>query len=312
MRAVLNLLMSAILIRSGFSDLILTQLQHQSLPAQSVQSAVAVSNYVSLIDQQYSLSPEYVPADLIDIAVLVPSAKNQIFMAEEAALALRDMVAAMASDGVDDVIAISGYRSYSYQQTIFENRVAMNLQSMDAQQAWAAAASIVAPPGSSEHQSGLAIDLSTRASGYALDENFADTPAGRWLSAHCWQYGFILRYPEDKQLITGIVYEPWHFRYVGTPHAAAITENGFCLEEYLSHLKNGGNLTLATSEEERYVISAIAQPDYAAEGLRQLSHDGMGGYIATAVAAAPQAEPPVLIPVKASIMLFLGMVIVYQ
>ena len=79
---------------------------------------------------------------------------------------------------------------------------------------------------------GLAVDL-VDASYQVLDEAQASTPAQQWLMAHCWEYGFILRYPAEKQDITGIIYEPWHYRYVGRDHAQAIRQSGQCLEEFL-------------------------------------------------------------------------------
>ena len=94
------------------------------------------------------------------------------------------------------------------------------------------AATEAAVPGTSEHQLGLAVDL-VDASYQVLDEAQASTPAQQWLMAHCWEYGFILRYPAEKQDITGIIYEPWHYRYVGRDHAQAIRQSGQCLEEFL-------------------------------------------------------------------------------
>lgn len=94
------------------------------------------------------------------------------------------------------------------------------------------AATEVAVPGTSEHQLGLAVDL-VDASYQVLDEAQASTPAQQWLMEHCWEYGFILRYPAEKQDITGIIYEPWHYRYVGRDHAQSIRQSGQCLEEFL-------------------------------------------------------------------------------
>ena len=94
------------------------------------------------------------------------------------------------------------------------------------------AATISAVPLTSEHQAGLAVDLSTDGT---LLETFADTKQGQWLKEHCAEYGFILRYLPEKTLITGIINEPWHFRYVGSPaQAEAITESGLCMEEYFN------------------------------------------------------------------------------
>ena len=91
----------------------------------------------------------------------------------------------------------------------------------------------MAPPGTSEHQTGLAVDI--MATDYpVLDEKQAQTEEQQWLMEHCWEYGFILRYPTDKSSVTGIGYEPWHYRYVGQETAASIYERGLCLEEYIA------------------------------------------------------------------------------
>lgn len=95
------------------------------------------------------------------------------------------------------------------------------------------AAMWVARPGTSEHQTGLAVDI-VDLSYQVLDEGQEDTPVQRWLMAHCAEYGFILRYPTDKSALTGVSYEPWHYRYVGTEAAREIMADGLCLEEYLS------------------------------------------------------------------------------
>ena len=100
-------------------------------------------------------------------------------------------------------------------------------------------ATMIAIPGTSEHHTGLAADIVTPTH-QTLDPEFADTDAGKWLQENAAEYGFILRYPEDKQDITEIIYESWHYRYVGVDHAMAIKENGLCLEEYLEILKEGG------------------------------------------------------------------------
>ena len=103
---------------------------------------------------------------------------------------------------------------------------------MTQEQAEAETAKSVAVPGTSEHQLGLALDIVDK-SYQMLEEDQQDTPAQQWLMANCWRYGFILRFPKDKEAVTGITYEPWHYRYVGEEVAKTITEGGLCLEEYL-------------------------------------------------------------------------------
>jgi D-alanyl-D-alanine carboxypeptidase len=100
-------------------------------------------------------------------------------------------------------------------------------------EAYTAAATVVAIPGTSEHNLGLAVDIC--AEDYqVLDDAQADTPEQQWLMEHCADYGFILRYPQGKEDQTGIIWEPWHYRYVGVEAAQEITSSGLCLEEYLA------------------------------------------------------------------------------
>ena len=131
-----------------------------------------------------------------------------------------------ARDAGLTVVVSSSYRSYATQQYLFNNKVNQTGSRE-------AAARIVAIPGTSEHQLGLSADI---VDGYYqyMNESLADTELSKWMYEHCWEYGFILRYPEDKQDITKIMFEPWHFRYVGTEAAQYIMENGMCLEEFVA------------------------------------------------------------------------------
>lgn len=148
----------------------------------------------------------------------------------EAAEAYRRMDEAAAAEGVD-LMLCSGYRSVDYQTQLFEAEKQEYLDKGHSdQEAYDLAKTVVAVPGCSEHNSGLAADIVTP-SHQNLDSDFENTDAFAWLSRHAAEYGFILRYPEDKQAITGIIYEPWHYRYVGPENAAAILESGLCLEE---------------------------------------------------------------------------------
>lgn len=142
------------------------------------------------------------------------------------------MQAAAQADGVSLWIS-SGYRSVQRQSELFDRAVEENQDNgMGLQQAEAVAALSVARPGCSEHNTGLAIDLN------GVREDFDTTPEYEWLAEHAVEYGFILRYPEDKQEITKIRFEPWHYRYVGPEHAKAMQERHFCLEEYVGYLEN--------------------------------------------------------------------------
>lgn len=144
------------------------------------------------------------------------------------------MVSAAKKDGVS-LWVVSGYRSYSKQNRLYNNRVTRSKNenpSFTQEEAEADAARNVARPGTSEHQLGLAIDFNS------VETSFADTKAGKWLKEHAAEYGFILRYEEDKQDITKVTYEPWHYRYVGAKHALTMQEKGMCMEEYIDWLQN--------------------------------------------------------------------------
>lgn len=135
-----------------------------------------------------------------------------------------------------DVRIVSSYRTQTTQVELYRNKVSYYLnKGYEDAAARAKAATFVAIPGTSEHQLGLALDLVDN--GYwGLDEKQENTPSQKWLMEHCWEYGFILRYPNGKKEITGIVYEPWHYRYVGKELAQDLKTSGLCLEEYFSEL----------------------------------------------------------------------------
>lgn len=145
------------------------------------------------------------------------------------------MFQAADADGVNLAVC-SPYRDLNRQEWLFERKIKSYMKKgMSYMEAYSLASQIVMVPGASEHQLGLAIDINCDTY-TSLDEGFADTEAGKWLAAHCYEYGFILRYPLGKEYITGVEYEPWHFRYVGKEAATAISEQGICLEEFIEGL----------------------------------------------------------------------------
>ena len=153
-------------------------------------------------------------------------------LATVAADAFINMKNAAAADGIE-LMLCSGYRSVEYQTGLFNDEKQKWLdEGLSEQEAYDKAKTVVAVPGYSEHNSGLAADIVTPKH-QNLDDAFGDTDAAKWLFEHAPEYGFILRYPENKQAITGIIYEPWHYRYVGVENAKAITASGLCLEEYV-------------------------------------------------------------------------------
>ncbi len=148
---------------------------------------------------------------------------------------LTQMFAAAKEDGVN-LIVCSPYRDLARQEYLFDRKMKGFIRSgMSYVDAYKTASITVTVPGASEHQIGLAVDIISDTYS-ALDIGFADTPAGQWLAEHSWEYGFILRYPLGKEEITGIQYEPWHFRYVGVDAAKIITEDEITLEEFIENL----------------------------------------------------------------------------
>lgn len=146
---------------------------------------------------------------------------------------LQDMMDAARSEGLSPLIC-SSYRTAEKQRLLYEAKVASCMEeSGSRKEAEKKAAEWVAPPGTSEHELGLAVDIVAE-SYQLLDKGQEETPEQKWLMEHCSEYGFILRYPTDKSDITGIGYEPWHYRYVGKKAAEEIMRHGICLEEYVN------------------------------------------------------------------------------
>ena len=148
------------------------------------------------------------------------------------AAALENMLAGCRAAGLSPLIC-SAYRTQEKQTSLYQNLVSKLIARGYSQEDAQAKAGIeVAIPGTSEHQLGLAVDI-VDLNHQVLDHTQEDTAVQQWLMAHCWEYGFILRYPSDKSEITGIIYEPWHYRYVGEDYALALRDAGLCLEEFL-------------------------------------------------------------------------------
>lgn len=145
---------------------------------------------------------------------------------------LQNMMDDARAEGLSPMIC-SSYRTGDKQRTLYDNETKRYMaQGYSKEEAEKEAAKWVAVPGTSEHQTGLAVDIVAQ-SYQILDKKQEDTPEQRWLMENSYKYGFILRFPTDKSKITGINYEPWHYRYVGKEAAKEIYERGICLEEYL-------------------------------------------------------------------------------
>ena len=168
----------------------------------------------------------------LDFTVETGMLANSLLVDARILADINAMMADAKAQGIE-LIVCSAYRDIQYQTTLFNNKVnELVKDGMTQQEAEAKAGTIVAVPGTSEHNSGLAVDLVTPAY-QMLNEGYAETDAAKWLAAHAPEYGFILRYPKGAEGITGIIFEPWHYRYVGREYAREITDSGLCFEQWI-------------------------------------------------------------------------------
>ena len=187
------------------------------------------SDYLLLVNRDNLLDKRYVPADLVTDLACRKVSSTKIQLRQTAADALCVLFDAAKADGIT-LYAHSGYRSYQTQNTMYANRL-KRMNGVDD--------GIVQYPGASEHQSGLAIDVINKAGigKNFTNDAFAPSKEGKWLAENCWDYGFVIRYPEDKVEITGIKYESWHLRYVGVQVAQYMRDHNLCLEEFTEEWK---------------------------------------------------------------------------
>lgn len=173
-------------------------------------------NNSSLINEDNLLNELYIPDNLIKV--------DNIYIKEDVYNAFNNMIKNINND--EDVKIVSGYRSYDYQKNLFikEDNIS-NIKS-------------VMPPGASEHQSGLAIDISINKLNYLLDESLDESNTYKWLVDNSYKYNFIVRYKKDKINYTSVIYEPWHLRYVDSIVAEICYNKNWCLEELYDYLHN--------------------------------------------------------------------------
>ncbi|MBE6652342.1 MAG: D-alanyl-D-alanine carboxypeptidase family protein [Ruminococcaceae bacterium] len=204
---------------------------------QKYENAISVTDksYLVLVNKQNSLNNGYIPDSLATVPAELTLYGKEVQLESTAALAAEALVCELRACGYTDITITSGYRSYEYQQILFNTYLG---NEMAAHPDWtqerceAEVLSYSARPGESEHQTGLCMDLiSTK--NVVLDETFAQNPAYAWLIENAHHFGFILRYPADKTESTGYSYEPWHYRFVGVKAATEIHNKGISLEEYL-------------------------------------------------------------------------------
>lgn len=178
----------------------------EKYPAPSAETPGTYIDGILIVNKEYALPSDYSPG-------VVPEAEQ----------AVSDMLEEAKDQGLS-IKTVSAFRSYSYQAGLYDNYVNRYGQ--------AQADTVSAKAGHSEHQAGLAFDFGST-SNTGLSKSFADTAEGQWLADNAHKYGFILRYPEGKEHITGYQYEPWHFRYLGAENAEKVKDSGKALEEYL-------------------------------------------------------------------------------
>lgn len=183
-----------------------------------------------LVNKTHPVESDYWPDDMVTIERHVEGVGNADThkMRQVAADALNKMFDAAEADGIYLRLR-TGFRSYDYQKSLFESYVKNHGE--------AEANRFSARPGESEHQTGLACDVGGKSQGYALSYEFGKTDEGKWVREHCAEYGFILRYLEEKEDVTGYVFEPWHIRYVGAEHAENMMKDNMTLEEYLGSFR---------------------------------------------------------------------------
>ncbi|MDQ0225239.1 M15 family metallopeptidase [Metabacillus niabensis] len=189
------------------------------------------TNILAMVNKEFTLPEDYEPNDLV-----IPNVEfsfgdadiPQAYLRKEAANALEELFQLAKKDGIE-LIAVSGYRSYSRQKGIFDAEKKAKGEE--------AALHAVALPGQSEHQSGLAMDITSKSVNLEITEEFANTAEGKWVDANAHKAGFIIRYPKGKENITGYQFEPWHLRYIGKEKASVIYKNKLTLEEYFNKVK---------------------------------------------------------------------------
>lgn len=186
--------------------------------------------YLILVNKYNTLPTKWTPDSLTTVA----SGER---LDSRIITAYNDMVKAASLDGLN-IYPISTYRTVDTQNRLFQNEVNSVKSAnpgISQEDAEIKAATEVARPRTSEHECGLAIDF------IDVEERFANTAEGKWLKENCTEFGFVLRYEKGKESITNVIYEPWHFRFVGIKHAKRMKQLGMCLEEYVEHIENGGN-----------------------------------------------------------------------
>ncbi|WP_068784089.1 M15 family metallopeptidase [Paenibacillus phocaensis] len=223
-----------------------------------------------LVNKDYpvpkGLHPEAEAVSLIRNAELIDGfgvLDNKVSLSPQMAERFATMVKAAGEEGITHFLISSGYRDKQKQDELYRQM----------------GSKLALPAGYSEHNLGLSLDIGSS------QAEMNQAPEGQWLKENAWKYGFILRYPDDKTAITGIQFEPWHFRYVGLPHSAIIQENGFVLEQYMDYLREQGSVSLTVQGHPYrvfyYPVSKDQTIQVPARGEYEISGNNMDGIIVT-------------------------------
>lgn len=224
-----------------------------------------LNNHLLLVNRDNTLSNDYVPQNLTKVAPSKGGVSVNMKVEKEVMDNLNILLEEAYSDGIKDYLITSAYRDYNKQKNLFSNKVNSLLKNMGRDAAEKEAATIVAVPGTSEHQTGMAVDICNFTT--SLERAFADTPHGKWLEKNSWKYGFIVRYQKDKMDITKIIYEPWHLRYVGVGHSEYMKMNNLCMEEYIEYLKGNRMISFETQDGSKYIVEYIEKSELEDTGL---------------------------------------------
>ena len=203
--------------------------------------------YLKLVNKKNTVAEDYAPEKLGKVKTEYTFGGKNVELEESVVKAAEAMIAEMRADGIKDVYVTSGFRTYAYQKSLFDrycNEERAANSDLTEEQIKEKVLSYSAAPGTSEHQTGLCMDLMTtemenlwnygsETPNNPYDKGFAETEAFEWLKTNAHRFGFILRFPEDKTKVTGYAYESWHYRFVGINAATEIYNEGITLEEYL-------------------------------------------------------------------------------
>lgn len=267
-----NVYAAAVATLEPASDKLRLMLRKTGTSIQTVDSANIegfLRSNLLLVNKSNTLGSAYIPSGLVYGKPAKGRTTVSLRLEGEAMENLNRMLEAAYSEGISGMVITSAYRTFDKQTSLFNNKTNLLSRKMNRKTAMEEASKVVALPGSSEHQTGLAADICSESVG--LIRNFGSTAQGRWMEDNSWRFGYIIRYPQDKTEITQITYEPWHVRYVGGGHSELVKSRGLCFEEYVEYLKSNGLVYFEGSLGDRYVIRYMDKEEFGSEGGMLLS-----------------------------------------